>query len=150
MAFPPTRRAEVGRLVVGRLVVGDEPLIFTTRGCWHNPSPDRGRVIGVADVTSPVTVYDKPVEIAGREFTRGCDIAARRLAPLREGVELAPLVPRLEAFPDGHGWGIRLRRPLLELPPADASLVRHELSEIARDPFRTRQAYLDRGARARA
>lgn len=142
MAFPPTRRAEIDRLAAG-----DELLIFTTRGCWHNPTRDRGRVIGAAEVTSPVVPYEQPVEIASRTFTRGCDIAVRSLAPCREGVELAPLVPRLEAFPDGPGWGIRLRRPLLELPSGDAALLRRELAEIATDPSRTVDGYLDRVAR---
>lgn len=43
------------------------------------------------------------MEIAGREFTRGCDIAVHSLALCRDGVGLAPLVPRLDAFPDGPG-----------------------------------------------
>lgn len=63
---------------------------------------------------------------------------------------MAPLVPRLEAFAEGPGWGIRLRRPPLELPPVDAALIRDELSEVAHDPARTRQGYLDRAARASA
>lgn len=141
MAFPPTRRAEVDRLSPG-----DELLIFTTRGCWHNPTRDRGRVIGRATVTSPVVVYDQAVEIAGREFTRGCGIEVHGLAPVGDGVELAPLVPRLEAFPSGNGWGIRLRRPLLELPAADAELLRNHLAALARDPGVVTRGYLDRVA----
>lgn len=128
IAFPPTRRAEVDRLSSG-----DELLVFTTRGCWHNPTRDRGRVIGRATVTSPVTAYDEAVEIAGREFTRGGGIEVHSLAPVGDGVELAPLVPRLEAFPSSNRWGIRLRRPLPELPAADADLLRRHLAALARD-----------------
>lgn len=141
MAFPPTRRAEVDRLAGG-----DELYIFTTRGCWHNPSRDRGRVIGHAVVTSPVVAYDRPVEIAGREFTRGCGIEIRSLAPVREGVELAPLVPRLAAFPEGNGWGVRLRRPLLELPATDAALIRDQLAQASYEPGEVLRDYLDRVA----
>lgn len=141
MAFPPTRRAEVDRLDEG-----DELLIFTTRGCWRNPTRDRGRVIGRAEVTSPVAAYGEPVEIAGRRFTRGCGIRIRSLAPVRDGVELAPLVPRLQAFPNESGWGIRLRRPLLELPTADATLVRDRLARIVCAPSEVAGDYLDRVA----
>lgn len=141
MAFPPTRRAEVDRLAPG-----DELFIFTTRGCWHNPTRDRGRVIGRATVTSPVAAYDEPVVIAGREFTRGCGIAVRSLAPVGEGVELAPLVPRLAAFPSANGWGIRLRRPLLELPAADADLLREHLAAADHNRDAVLQGYLDRVA----
>lgn len=51
----------------------------------------------------------------------------RTLTPYLTGVELAPLVDRLMAFPDKTAWSIRLRRPLLELPSVDAALVREHL-----------------------
>ncbi|MBB0243279.1 hypothetical protein FNQ90_03925 [Streptomyces alkaliphilus] len=123
MAFPERRRTEVQRLEPG-----DELLIYTTRGCWHNPTRDRGRIIGRAYVTSPVSVLDKPVELAGRAFTSGCDIDVRTLVPYRTGVELAPLVGQLAAFPRKTAWSTRLRRPLLELPSSDAMLVRDQLA----------------------
>ncbi|MER5182666.1 hypothetical protein ABT009_30675 [Streptomyces sp. NPDC002896] len=84
MAFPPGRRAEVARLEPG-----DELLIYTTRGCWHNPGRDRGRVIGRARVASPVNVLEVPIEIAGREFTSGCDLDVQTLTRISPGVELA-------------------------------------------------------------
>lgn len=43
------------------------------------------------------------------------------------GEELRPLVARLEAFPDVRSWSVRLRRPLLRLPQADAGLLRDAL-----------------------
>lgn len=67
MAFPARRRAEVDRLI-----------LLTTRGCWHNPTRDRTRLIGTAEVTSPVRALDEPVTIAGRDFTRGCDLKVER------------------------------------------------------------------------
>lgn len=125
MAFPARRRAEVQRLEPA-----DELLIYTTRGCWHNPGRDRGRIIGRAYVTSPVALLDEPVEVAGREFTSGCNLNVRTLTPYLAGVELAPLVVQLALFRGVGAWSIQLRRPLLELPAADAALVRDRLAEL--------------------
>lgn len=139
MAFPPTRRSEVSRLAVG-----DELFILTTRGCWHNPTRDRTRVIGRATVGTSVVAYDEPVIIAGRDFTRGCDITITSLAPYLAGVDLVPLVPQLGAFPDKRAgaWSIRLRRPLLEIPSTDAQLLTVELSSVAVHPADTIPHYL--------
>jgi NAD(P)-dependent dehydrogenase (short-subunit alcohol dehydrogenase family) len=107
MAFPATSRAEVSRLAVG-----DELLIYTTRGAYRNPSRERGRVIGTATVASAVEALDVPVEFGGREFPRGCGITVTSLAPWGRGVELQPLVDRLAVFPNAKTWSIQLRRPL--------------------------------------
>jgi len=137
MAFPPTSRSEVNRLRAG-----DDLFVLTTRGCWHNPTRDRTKIIGTAEVTSHVIAYEKPVTIAGRDFTRGCDIRLRSLTPYLTGVELAPLVPRLDAFPDIKSWSIRLRRPLLELSASDAALLERELGGVAREPASVIPGYL--------
>lgn len=141
MAFPPTNRREVDRLTAG-----DELFLLTTRGCWHNPTRDRTRVIGRGWVTGPVEPYDRPVRIAGRDFTRGCAIEIDLLTPYLRGVELARLLPRLAAFPDKRpgAWSIRLRRPLLALPGADADLLRAELTRIAAAPGEVAGEYLDK------
>ncbi|GAA3813315.1 hypothetical protein GCM10022226_37560 [Sphaerisporangium flaviroseum] len=131
MAFPPTSRSEVNKLKVG-----DELFVLTTRGCWHNPTRDRTRVIGLAKVVSDVVAYEEPVSIAGRDFTRGCEIEVEQLTPYLTGVDLVPLVPRLETFPDKRAgaWSIRLRRPLLELAEADAHLLRDALATVSGEP----------------
>lgn len=126
MAFPATSRAEVDRLAIG-----DELLIYTTRGAFRNPTRDRGRVIGTATVASSIEPLDTPVEFGGRVFPRGCAITVESLTPWGEGVELRPLVDRLHAFPNPRAWSIRLRRPLLQLPSGDASLIRRSLQERA-------------------
>jgi hypothetical protein len=126
MAFPATSRAEVNRLAVG-----DELLIYTTRGAYRNPTRDRGRVIGTATVTSAVERLDDPVEFGGRIFSRDCDLLVESLAPWGDGAELQPLVERLDAFPDQKAWSIRLRRPLLRLPAQDAVLLRSRLTSLA-------------------
>ena len=139
MAFPRTARAEVDALAVG-----DELFIYTTRGAFGNPTRDRGRVVGKAVVTSTVTQLDVPIEIAGREFPRGCDIRVESLAPWRSGVDLKALVDRLAAFPNPKAWSIYLRRPLLRLPKQDARLLGRELAPLAGPPADNIQGYLDR------
>jgi hypothetical protein len=126
MAFPPTRRAEVDRLAIG-----DELFLTTTRGCFHNPSRDRTRIIGRASVESEVLPLQQHIEIAGRRFAASCDIALHSLAPYRGGVELAPLVSDIECLRDSTAWGMRLRRPLLELSASDRVLVNQRLQQIA-------------------
>jgi hypothetical protein len=139
MAFPPTRRAEVDRLCMG-----DELFLLTTRGCFHNPGRDRTRVVGRAVVGSPVARLDPPLELVGRTFTRGCDLEITSLTPYLTGVELADLVPRLNAFPDKTTWSIRLRRALVALSEDDATLLRRQLESVALPVDIARSEYLDR------
>jgi hypothetical protein len=44
-AFPANRSTDAQQLSPG-----DVLLLYTTRGCYHNPSRDRGRVIGEAEI----------------------------------------------------------------------------------------------------
>jgi hypothetical protein len=137
MAFPAGRAREVAALSNG-----DELLLYTTRGCWHNPTRHRGRVIASAITRSSVEPLAEPVELAGREFTLGCDIQLRSLAALGEGVELAPLVRELETFPSKTGWAMRLRRPLVTLTPQDARMLKNLLRATAGDPAEALADYL--------
>jgi hypothetical protein len=56
MAFPSYRAREVAPLRVG-----DPLFLYTTRGCFHSPKRDRGRVIGIAEATSAAEQLDAPV-----------------------------------------------------------------------------------------
>ena len=118
MAFPPGREQ-----TARRLSIDDRLFLYTTRGCFHNPTKDRGRIAGMARVATSVMDLDEPVTLAGRSFSTGCEIEIEGLAPLRTGVEFAPLVERLEVFPDPASWSVRMRRPFLSLPVADAQLI---------------------------
>ncbi|MFV2083941.1 MULTISPECIES: hypothetical protein [Micromonosporaceae] len=118
MAFPATPRAEVAALAAG-----DQLLLYATRGAWHNPTRDRGRVIGTATATSAVRAFGEPVEIAGMRFVSGCTLDVDGVVPYPGGVELQPLVHQLAAFPKPHAWSIYLRRPLLRLAAADVELL---------------------------
>jgi len=137
MAFPPTARAEVDRLAEG-----DVLLVYATRGAFGNPTRDRGRVIARAVVTSPVVALEEPVVFGERSFPRGCRLRIETLAPWGSGVELQPLVERLAAFPDPRSWSVRLRRPLLHLPPGDAALLTRKLQPVAGDPAEHLAGYL--------
>jgi hypothetical protein len=106
---------------------GDGLFIYTTRSCFHNPTRDRGRVIGEAHVTSPVKKLRKPLEIAGRDFVDACELNIARLAPFGEGVELGELRQCLKALPADSSWGMRMRRVLLPLPDQDVQVIRRNL-----------------------
>jgi hypothetical protein len=125
MAFPSTPRAEV------RTLTADDRLyLYTTRGAWRNPTRDRGRIIGVAEVLDAVRAFDAPVEIAGRSFMSGCRLAIGGVVPYPGGVELQPLVSRLSAFPNPHAWSVYLRRPLVALSGADVEVIDSQIEPL--------------------
>lgn len=138
MAFPGTSRREVDSLAVG-----DRLFLTTTRSCFHNQTRDATRVIATATVLSAVTLLKTPLQIAAREFTRECGLLIKVLAPYREGVELAPLVDKLDAFSGASSWGMRLRRPLVSISAADASLLERRLESVCLDPESSQQTYVN-------
>ena len=96
----------------------------------------RGRVLGWARVVAPARRLDVPVRFGDREYPYPVELTIERLAPLRQGLELAPLVPRLSGtFPDAGSWSVRLRRALVPLDPGDAATIARELVIVAR-PYR--------------
>lgn len=145
MAFPDYRAREVADLKRG-----DELFLYTTRGCFHNPGRDRGRIIGVAKAASEVERLEPPLEVAGRSFGIGCRLTVRSLAPDGRGVELSPLVPQLDGFPNKTGWAPRLRRPLVPLSKRDAALLRRRLQRVADSPKSAVKEYVARAARRRS
>jgi hypothetical protein len=125
-ALPAYRRGDASRLKTG-----DTLFLYTTRGCFHNPTRDRGRVIGVAIVADQPRDLDEPVRFSDREFTIGIDFRIEFLVPRDEGVELAPLVPSLsETFPNEQAWSARLRRALVPLASRDAARIARELKRL--------------------
>ncbi|WP_166027611.1 hypothetical protein [Streptomyces chilikensis] len=119
MAFPPTRAR-----AVRQISEGDEVFLYSTRGCFGNPTRDVGRVIATARVTEAPRTLDEPVVFGERRFTEGCRLAVDGLAPFREGLSLREHVERLSVFPDPKTWSVRLRRASLQLPPQDADHLR--------------------------
>jgi hypothetical protein len=121
---------------------GDRLFLYTTRGCFRNPTRDRGRVIGVARVIERARRSASPVTFGGRAFPIDVRLAIESLAERGGGVELAPLVPRMTSFPNRNAWSVYMRRALVPLTPEDAVLVRRELEgsagayDTARDSYR--------------
>jgi hypothetical protein len=125
-ALPAYRASEAASLQPG-----DRLLLYTTRGCFRNPTRDRGRVIAIASVSERPRVRQPPVNFRGRDFTVGLRFRIERLAPMREGVELAPLVRQLATFPDPRSWSVRLRRALVPLVADDGDFLVRALEEVA-------------------
>lgn len=112
------------------LRVGDRLFLYTTRGCFRNPTRDRGRLIGRAFVEASAERQERPVTFAGREYPLLVRLRIDVLAPLRAGAELAPLVARLPAtFPNPNSWSIRLRRALVPIEAADVRVLEEALSK---------------------
>ena len=136
MAFPALRRSQAMELEIG-----DELLVYTTRGCFHNPERDQGRVMGLAKVTTDVRDLPEPVIFGERRYTSGCALDIQSVAALHEGVELGPLVAELHVFPDARSWSAQMRRPLVPLDEHDASLLRHHLAALLEPLDRHLAAY---------
>jgi hypothetical protein len=67
-------------------------------------------------------------DFRGHEYPYIVALDIRTLAPFRDGLELAPLVPRLRAtFPDPATWSIRMRRALVPVADTDADVLNAEL-----------------------
>jgi hypothetical protein len=111
-AFPIYRRREAEQLARGDLLV-----LYATRGCFHNPTRDRGRVTGVASVKRPAYDLTEPV-----------DLGFEALAPRGEGVELAPIVADLpRTFPNPAAWRATLRRALVPFDGGEAQQIIEQL-----------------------
>jgi hypothetical protein len=136
MAFPTGRKSQAA------LEIGDELFIYTTRGCFHNPTVDHGRVIALALVSSDVRDLAEPVVFNERHYTSGCTLNIQGVAPLRDGIELRPLVPQLHAFPDERTWSARLRRPPVPLDEHDAALLKRRLNPLLEPSDRHLEAYI--------
>ena len=131
-AFPEGRARQVSALREG-----DSMLLYSTRGAWHNPTRDRGRIIGEARVSSEVRSLRQPVEIAGRSFYSGCSLDIESVAPYGQGVDLASLVPKLTMFPRKETWSVRLRNSIVLVPPADLALIRERMLSVQMTPVQS-------------
>lgn len=136
MAFPALRAR-----AAHAINEGDEVLLYSTRGCFGNPTRDMGCVLGHATISSAVRLLPEPVIFGERSFTEGCVLTIHGLAPFREGLVLRDYVDRLNVFPDPASWSVRLRRASLPLPAADADLLREELRTLLKPYAETVDAY---------
>ena len=89
-------------------------------------------MIGRARVAASARRQRKPVVFSGREYPWVVELEIEQLAPLRKGVELAPLVPRLaRTFPAPKSWSVRMRRALVPIETADARSIERKLETLA-------------------
>ncbi|MEU1907441.1 hypothetical protein [Streptomyces hygroscopicus] len=136
-AFPAHRSR-----VADQLQVGDKLVVYTTRGCFHNPTRDRGRVVAEAELTTKALTLVPPVRFGEREFTRGCGLRIDRVAPLDSGPILADLAGQLHGFPTS--WATHIRRTLVPLAERDFALLQEALAGVAVPRREALQGYLDR------
>ena len=144
MAFPAYREQDVVKVAVG-----DEFFLYTTRSCFHNPTRDRGRIIGGARATSTVRRLRNPRVVAGRAFELECGLDLDGLIPVGAGIELAPLVNDLDTFPNKVAWAARLRRPLVTLESRDHKLLRGLVDKLAKPAVEVVPDYIRLAERGR-
>jgi hypothetical protein len=137
MVFPARTRGQAMLLVPG-----DSLFLYATRGCFRNPTRDRGRIIGEARVATPVTQLSKAIRFGDRVYPLGCEIDVASLLPRGLGVELASLVDVLRVFPEKSSWSAWMRRTLLPLGDADAGVIRRGLRGVMAPTPETVATYL--------
>jgi hypothetical protein len=121
---------------------GDRIWLYTTRGCYRNPTRDRGRVIGEAEVAAKAREVKDPVRFGDREYPIEVPLKIKSLVPQRAGVELASLLDQLESFPNRRAWSAYMRRALVPLTDTDGRLLERELRPHARPYAQARETYL--------
>jgi hypothetical protein len=109
---------------------GSELLLYTSRGCFGNPTRDRGRVVGLAQARSTLTA--KRLHIGGRRFDFVQDLSITGVCARGDGVDLASRVSSMRTFPSATSWSAHLRKPLLRLDPVDADRLREEVAPLLR------------------
>lgn len=117
VAFPRPRYHRI----FPRLSPGDALYLYTTRGCYRNPTRDRGLVIGSATVTGYLSESEKPLHVRDRELPLEAPITITALAPVGEGIDLAEEVTRMSSFAKPESWSVYLRRSLKAMSQADAA-----------------------------
>lgn len=106
---------------------GDRMILYVARGAFHNPTRDESQLIGLAEVTSPVRRFRRPLRLAGRRFVCGCDLRIEIALPERHGVPVRPLVDRLSFVKRKDAWGQYFRSGLVEVPHRDARFLEAQL-----------------------
>ncbi|SEC38732.1 hypothetical protein SAMN04489844_2202 [Nocardioides exalbidus] len=127
VAFPEQRYKNT----FPNFVRGDVIYLYATRGAFHNPTRDKGRIFARAVVRGPVERTKAPLTFRDRVHPLLMPVSVERLAPALEGVDLADLVPRMTSFPKPETWSVYLRRSTCPLTPEDAKLVDAKLKKVS-------------------
>lgn len=141
MAFSAHRSRQVALVEKG-----DRLFLYTTRGCFHSPNKDRGRIIGEATVATPISTLDVPVKFGESEFPIGCELRIDGLVPRSKGLLMNDLVKDLHLFPNQgpKSWGVQLRRVLAPIDKHDANILHKKLERVVKPLSQTRSEYLSR------
>ncbi len=115
-----------------RIRPGDRMILYVARGAFHNPTRDESQLIGVAEVTTPVRRFGRPVELAGRRFVCGCDLRIEIALPERAGVPVRPLVDRLAIVKRKDAWGQYFRSGLIRIPEPDLQTMANAIQRHVR------------------
>lgn len=110
------------------LVNGDRFVLYTTRGCYNNPTRDHSQVIGTGTITS--NLRRDPVAINGETFTQSVTLKFDT-EPLDrgEGLDFVSLVPELGFIRKKKSWMAYVRKALVPLPDEDFERVAARLAE---------------------
>lgn len=114
VAFPEPR----SRILPLR--AGDSIYLYTTRGCFKNPTRDRSRIIGKTVALTDIQLNDEPVRFGERNFPLEVRVRIESLAPAGRGIDFADLVPLLTSFAKPESWSVYLRRSTFSVTDADA------------------------------
>ncbi len=112
----------------GRIRERDTAVLYVTRGAFHNPTRDRARLAGLAEVIGPPE-QGQSVEIIDREFQLLVPIQVTILLPEREGPEVAPVAGRLDRVKRPEVWGHYFRNSPIEMTEHDWTLLRGLIEE---------------------
>ncbi len=132
MAFPDHAGAKVRSMSKG-----DEAIIYTTRGAFHNPTRDVARLGGIIEVAGEASDR-KAVEIAGREFTWTVPIRVETILPERTGPEVKPLAPKLSIVKKPEVWGQYFRSSPIEVNESDFIVMEQAIRSWVSELRRTR------------
>jgi len=113
------------------LAVGDRVAIYASRGTWHNPTRDRAQLAAIGSISR--SVAEKEIAVGSETMPAWCELSFSMKLPSRDGVEFAPLVPRLSFITKKESWGTALRRTIVRLPERDLAVLEKALAaEIKR------------------
>ncbi len=111
------------------LRVGDQVLLYSTRGAFKNPTRDEPQIFAAGFFAS--RVEHSRVAVAGETFTKWCRLEITHLLPPREGIGFRPFVPRLRFIKNKETWPAALRRTLIRLPERDFKVLARALEREA-------------------
>ena len=126
MAFPESAGSRIAAMAKG-----DQVVLYTTRGAFHNPTRDEARLVGIATVEEDPERRSPPLEIAGREFVYACRVSIDILLPERTGASVRELASDLDLVAKPASWGAYFRQPPVRIGERDFNQMRVAVESLA-------------------